>query len=182
MEVKNDIETAVKTEVSRMKKDPDRHAPSCWCALCEADVTALALNSLPPRYCTTRNYGIMTEKYIPGSVRGAVQGASLKVTRRPKHRPGISDARPAQVRLVNLTFEEGSSMVGPLLMRSSAPCSCPQCRSDTLAFALNRYPPKYGVEFGGKSNFPPSQKDFVRHELGLILTHAAKVVADRPNH
>ena len=64
----------------------------------------------------------------------------------------------------------------------SAFCTCEHCCADTLAMALNRYPSKYGVELEGSLKFPARERASIRRELGLIMNHAAEVVAERPRH
>jgi competence protein ComFB len=180
MRIKNYMELAVKSEVNRHREEG--LSSDCWCSLCETDVTALALTSLPPLYCMEHSYGMMGRKVMPGTIRGAVQKAASRVKVRPKHRPGSPDLRDEKVRLANFAFEEGSALVRSVLMTSSAPCSCHQCQADTLAFALNRFPPRYGVMTNGHTRFPDLQREFIRHELELLLTQAARIVAARPHH
>jgi len=91
VDVKNDMEHLVRQEVSRRKEDPRGSRSICWCPLCEADVVAFALNSLPPRYCRAVNFGYAASQGYAGKVRQAVGLALDKVSKRPKHRPGAPD-------------------------------------------------------------------------------------------
>lgn len=179
--IKNDMEFLVQSEVRRQQAKGKKGQEVCWCPLCEADVTALALNHLPPRYCHAKNYGFAKAEDFGDRVRGAVERAVEKVKRRPKHRPGRPD-RASDARVLNYAQEIGDAVVGQLLAQRSAPCSCVQCRADALALALNRYPPKYGVTAPGRESYQTNFEDFIRHEMTQALALAAQVVATHPHH
>jgi hypothetical protein len=181
MAVYNWTEDAVRAEIERLKEGTGEQAESCWCALCEADVIALAMTTLPPRYCT-KTTASPEEPASAGSVKSAVFSAASRVRRRPKHTPAHPEQQGSMVHLVNITFEEGAALVATLMHRSESACNCRICQHDTLAYALNRYPPKYGVVHGGRSNLPSYQRDFIRHELEIIISHAAGVVTNEPRH
>jgi hypothetical protein len=180
MTVINRTEEAVRAEIARLKEGTGEQAEQCWCALCEADVIALAMTILPPCYCTR----VLPEDDVAstGSVRNAVFTAARRVQRRPKHRMAHPESRDAKVHLVNYTYEEGAALVATLRHRSDSSCSCRICQQDMLAYALNRYPPKYGVIHGGTSNLPSYQRDYIRHELEIIISHAAGIITARPRH
>lgn len=181
MTIKNDMEFHVKAEVARRRGRPERGEEVCWCALCEMDILALALNQLSPRYCQERNFGLATANGLGSEVRNSVANAIRKVSRRPKHRPG----RPSHeddVRMDNFAQKIGSALLGVVLSPESAKCACELCQDDALALALNRYPPKYGVSYGGRESYQANYADFIRHEIGLVLTQAAAVVRDHPHH
>lgn len=181
MEIKNDMESLVRAEVTRRKESSGKEAAACWCALCEADVVALALNRLPPRYCQRQNFGYAaSQQGLAFHVRSAVSYAVDKVSKRPKHRPGAPDRFRSEVRLENFALRIGHSVVGTAL--ADAACSCEQCRSDALAYALNRYPPKYGVSAAGRESYQSNFEDFIRHELGELISRASRVVAASPHH
>ncbi len=180
--VKNYMEVAVRTEMARRKDQWESGRTPCWCPVCEADSTALALTTLPPRYCMESSYPLMEKANLPGTIQSAVLRAFSKVTSRPKHRPGVPDFYPHRVRLVNFGLEEGWSLVRGVMFDSDAPCLCSQCIADTVAFALNRVPAKYGVELDGSTRFPAAQRDFLRHDLGLVMGQAAKVISAHPHH
>ncbi len=182
MRIKNYMELAVKADVLRFKEDGGKRLNGCWCEVCEADVVALALTYLPPRYCMDHSYGLIGKKTLPGTVRSAVQKAASRVSLKPKHRPGRPDPFIRRLRLANYAFEEGCAIVRTVMTEVQSPCVCRQCQADTLAFALNRMPARYGVECNGQSNLPDIQKDFMRHELNMLLTQASKTVASRPHH
>ena len=74
-DVKNDMENLVRLEVARRRDSPSAIRAGCWCALCEADVIALALNSLPPRYCRGGNFGVAAAQGFAGRVQRAVDRA-----------------------------------------------------------------------------------------------------------
>lgn len=181
MDIKNEMETLVRAEVDRVRSTLGavRH---CWCALCTTDVVALALTQLPPLYCRRDSYGYAAGYATAGKIHDAVQSALKRVALRPKHRPGTPRALAEEVGLVNYTFEVGSAIVGPVFGRENRACGCSLCRSDTLAYALNRYPAKYGVRQGTRRSLHPTYLEFMRHELGLILTQAARMVAEHPHH
>jgi hypothetical protein len=100
----------------------------------------------------------------------------------PKHRPGARERVRDEVSLVNYTYEVLAPMVGPALGLSATRCTCQECRFDTLAYALNRYPAKYGVNMGGRRSLHSTYLDFMRYELGMLVNHAARVVAAHPHH
>jgi hypothetical protein len=182
MRIRNEIEEAVRAEVEIQKDTPAGELHICWCALCAADVTALAMTILPPRYSTDSNTRPSSHGSGTGAVRSAVFTSIKRVARRPKHNKSIPESRAAKVRLVNFNYEEGAAAVASLSRRTDLPCVCRDCLTHTLAFALNRYPPKYGVLHAGRSNLPEYQRDYLRHELGIIISHAASVVASHPRH
>lgn len=184
MEIKNEMEALVRAEFERIKaaEAEGTGMRRCWCSLCETDVVALALSLLPPLYCRGTLSGFATGLHTPGKIHDAVQSALLRVSLRPKHRAGEPGLARADVSLVNYTMEVGSEMVGRALGRSERGCACPECRSDALAYALNRYPPKYGVARGGKRNLHPTYLEFMRHELGMLISQAVRVVSTHPNH
>lgn len=181
MAIKNDMEFRVRAEAARRRGRPERHEDPCWCLLCEMDILALALNQLSPRYCQERNFGLANAHGLGDDVRKAVADAIRKVSRRPKHRPG----RPLHiddVKMENFALRIGSALVGTILSPESSTCACEQCLSDALAYALNRYPPKYGVSYGGRESYQANYADFIRHEIGQALTQAAAVVREHPHH
>ena len=180
--IKNDMEFLVRSEVRRQQGLRGKDSLDvCWCPLCEADITALALNQLPPRYCHAKNYGQAVVQGYAEKVRSAVTRAMEKVSRRPKHRPGRPD-RGSEVRVSNYAQDVGDAIVGPLFAQRGASCDCPQCRYDALALALNRYPPKYGVSAAGRASYQANFDDFIRHEMTQAITQAAQVVEAHPHH
>ena len=107
MIIRNEIETAVRAEVNRQKGNGRRDFSSCWCSLCDADVTALAMTVLPPRYCTTSCHTPFSEKEKEGTVRNAVFSSMKKISRRPKHGSASPETNPAKVLLINYNYDEG---------------------------------------------------------------------------
>ena len=182
MSVRNEMEQLVREEVARAKAEGGTGYAGCWCPLCEIDIVALALTLLPPLYCRTATYGHAAGLIRAGTISDAVQSALKRVDHWPKHRPGTMPASPEEIALINYTFEVGSQMVGPALGLSTRGCACDECRSDTLAYALNRYPAKYGVVRDGQRSLHPTYLDFMRHELGMLIHQAARVVSSNPNH
>jgi len=182
VDVKNDMEHLVRLEVGRRREDPEVDRTTCWCALCEADVIALALNNLPPRYCRGDNFGYAAAQGYVGRVREAVRLALEKVSRRPKHRPGAPDRFRAEARLEDFALKIGNVLVGSSFVGAEGACSCEGCRADALALALNRYPPKYGVSSPGRASYQANFEDFIRHELGNALVKAREIISAHPNH
>jgi hypothetical protein len=88
----------------------------------------------------------------------------------------------SEIRLVDFGIQEGAVMVGPFLQRLEAACTCARCRADALAFGLNRFRPRYGVEVQGKLRMPPHEMEFIRHELRTVLWKAAGTIAAKPRH
>lgn len=182
MSIKNEMEQLVRNEVARARKKDGPEYGACWCLLCEMDIVALALTLLPPLYCRTATYGHAAGLIKAGTISDAVQSALKRVSLRPKHRPGGLPTLRDEIALINYTFEVGTQMVGRALGLSATGCDCNECRSDTLAYALNRYPAKYGVARGGQRNLHPTYLDFIRHELGMLINQAARVVSSHPHH
>ena len=182
MGIRNEMEQLVRDEVARIKLEGGPGYAGCWCPLCEIDIVALALTLLPPLYCRTATCGHAGGLIRAGTISDAVQSALKRVDLWPKHRPGTQSAGRNQLALINYTFEVGSTMVGSALGLSATGCSCDECRSDTLAYALNRYPAKYGVARDGRRSLHPTYLDFMRFELGMLINQAARVVSSHPHH
>lgn len=182
MSIKNDMERLVRAEVARRAKAAGTGSTVCWCPLCETDIVALALNLLPPLYCRAETFGHAAVQVGASAVRDAVQTALTRVAISPKHLPGGWPATVKDAALVNYTYEVGATLVGAATDHFEAGCSCAACRFDTLAYALNRYPPRYGVARGGRRRLQANDLDFMRHELGVLLTQAARVVSSHPHH
>lgn len=182
VDVKNDMEHLVRQEVARRRADRAESRNRCWCPLCEADVIALALNHLPPRYCRGVNFGYAASQGFGRQVAEAVRMALEKVGQRPKHRPGAPDRFRSEAQLEDFGLKIGCLIVDGSLAAANSACSCDGCRADALAFALNRYPPKYGVSTPGRASYQANFADFIRHELGQTLSKACRVVSANPNH
>jgi competence protein ComFB len=181
VDVKNDMEHLVRQEVKRRRAGRDAGG-CCWCPLCEADVVAFALNHLPPRYCRTGNFGYAASQGFGNRVADAVRLAIEKVGQRPKHRPGAPDRFRTEALLEDFGLKIGAAIVDGSLAAANSGCACDGCRADALAFALNRYPPKYGVSTPGRTSYQANFEDFIRHELGQTLTKACRIVSAHPNH
>jgi hypothetical protein len=182
VDVKNDMEHLVRQEVGRRKSDRAEKRDRCWCPRCEADMIALALNSLPPRYCRGANFGFAASQGYGRQVAEAVSQAVEKVSRRPKHRPGAPDRFRSEARLEDFGLKIGCAIVGHSFSVGEGGCTCEGCRADALALALNRYPPKYGVSSPGRASYQENFEDFIRHELGQVLTKTSQVVNANPHH
>lgn len=182
MTIKNDMEFHVRSEARRRRERSGNGDDPCWCALCEMDIFALALNRLPPRYCHEKNFGCSNVQEIGDDVRHAVEQAVSKVSRRPKHRPGRPPAAVDDIRMENFAQKIGAALVGTILSPGSSACGCDHCQADALALALNRYPPKYGVSYGGRESYQANYADFIRHEIGQALVQAMTVVQENPHH
>lgn len=182
MTIKNDMEFLVRVEARRRRERSGEETNVCWCPLCETDILALALNQLPPRYCHEKNFGCTAVQGIGEQVRGAVARAVQKVSRRPKHPPGRPLVDRDDIRMENYAQRIGAALVRTVLAPTAAACACDQCLADALAYALNRYPPKYGVCHGGRESYQQNYADFIRHEIGQVLSQAATVVREHPHH
>lgn len=200
-EVKNEAETLVRLEFSQRRKElaPDlnivwatikkliggrssKHESYCLCPLCEVDMLALALSTLPPLYCTKDNYGLMKKKTNTVEINSTIHRSMEKVRRHPKHRLTMAVTDNSTVTLVNFPFEAAASLVKPILSKIEHSCACPSCVADTLALALNRYQPKYGVSYKGHTRLPLAQMEFIRHEVEIALQRAARKVVNHPHH
>jgi len=182
MSIKNEMEALVREEVTRIREAGAPGYTGCWCTLCQTDIVALALTLLPPLYCRTETFGIAAGFIKAGKIHDAVQAALKRVALWPKHRPGTPPAHRGDISLVNFTYEVGTTMVGPALSRATNACSCENCRQDALAYALNRYPAKYGVTHSGRRSLHPTYLDFMRYEVGMLINQAARVVSAHPRH
>ncbi len=182
MEIKNFTEPAVREEVVRTRREERGPVGTCWCPLCESDMISLAMTSLPPCYGRGRSEGVMKSRVAPTSVREAVRRAVDRVSRHPKHPRSLSNLLYYQVRIVNFAFEAGVTQVDGALSAVAARCHCRSCQADTLALALNRFPPLYGVDFHGRINLPLERKHMYEQEMGHTLASAARVVASNPHH
>lgn len=177
MRLTNAMELAVKDQVRRIAADPAAAPGCCWCPLCRADVMALALSSLPPRY-EVRN----REPALLEGVEEEVARAVRTVGSNPKHPPGVAVATGEPVWIVNFPLEEGMRAVEGLFRGREGACDCWRCRCDAVAFALNRFPARYGVEHRGKIRLLDADRDAIRGELVSFLTPAIHVVTTLPRH
>jgi hypothetical protein len=84
--------------------------------------------------------------------------------------------------IVNFPLEECFRMIEPLIRSREGACDCWQCRCDMVAFALNRYPPRYGVELGGRTHMRESDREQMRIELVPFLELAVGIVSKVPRH
>jgi hypothetical protein len=181
MSLRNEMEHLVRQEVARARQEGGPGYAGCWCPLCEMDIVALALTLLPPLYCREATAGPAAGLIKAGTVTDAVQAALKRVGLWPKHRPGSRPASQDTVALVNYTFEIGEAMIGAALGFVASGCACEECRADTLAYALNRYPAKYGIARDGRRSLHPTYLDFMRYEIGMLINQAARLVAARPH-
>src|SRR5512138_773549 len=101
MKLTNAMEQVVRTHLNQLRARSADGDESCWCPLCRADMMALALSGLPPRYATRRpgllDGGIQFAALIDETVAGAV----TQVRRFPKHPEGEAVAAGAPVWVVN---------------------------------------------------------------------------------
>jgi hypothetical protein len=182
MRVRNEVHGAVSGAVQELKAMAGGENSACWCPLCEADGTARAMTILPPRYSTAVFGDISDGGGEHNPVRSALSTSLRRVDRSPNHARSSPELRSARVNLVNYAYDEGAALLTGLRERDELPCDCDECLADTLAYSLNRYPPKYGVLRSGRANLPPYQRDFMRHELGIIISHALNIIASSPRH
>ncbi len=160
-------------------KDESAHSKgNCWCPACEADVMALSLTSLRPRYHTC----FCDEEYRRDeeseSVRRAIGDAAGRVARFPRH--GSVGSSSTQVRLINFNVEEGTEIIEALTAESALPCDCLKCCSDILTYSLNRVTPRYGVERDGQVSLPRDERKDIRQQVAVMIALATKAVAGQP--
>lgn len=106
----------------------------------------------------------------------------MKVGRRPKHEPFSPVEDDGALRLRNFVLEEATALLEAIAGRLPRVCLCEECRAEAFTIALNRLPPKYGVELRGVVLLPPHQKEFLQHGLEQLLEKAARFVASRSRH
>jgi hypothetical protein len=181
MRVRNEVHEAVSGAVLEIKGLAEEENAPCWCPLCEADVTALSMSILPPRY-STAVFGDLDTDAGHNPVRSALSTSVRRVDRSPNHPRSSPELRSARINVINYAYDEGAALLAGLRERGELSCGCDECLADTLAYSLNRYPPKYGVLRGGRANLPPYQRDFMRHELGVIISHTLSIIAASPRH
>jgi hypothetical protein len=182
MKLNNAMEQVVRTHLNQLRAQSPTGDESCWCPLCRADMMALALSSLPPRYATRRSGPFETTPQLTTLVEDGVARARQQVQRFPKHPKGDAVAAGAPVWVVNFPLEEGFRAVDDILRGHDGACDCWHCRCDMVAFALNRYPARYGVEHEGKTHLFEDDRAQMRAELSSFLDLAVRVVATIPRH
>jgi hypothetical protein len=182
VKLSNAMELAVRTHLNLLRTQAPAAGAGCWCPLCRADTMALALSSLPPRYATRRAVHAALEQPVPARILDDVVHARARVGRYPKHAPGAAVAPDEPVWVVNFPLEEGLRAVGAIIRRGDGPCDCWNCRCDTVAIALNRYPAHYGVEYRGRTDLLERDRARMRTELAVLLECAARLVGTVPRH
>jgi hypothetical protein len=182
MKLTNSMEPAVRFHLNRLRAAAAAGGGSCWCPLCRADMMALALTRLPPRYATRRPSEIVADPQMAAAVRDGVALARDQVERFPKHTKGAAVAAGEPVWVVNFPLEEAFRAVDAILRQHEGACDCWNCRCDMVAFALNRYPACYGVEHEGQTHLFEKDRVQMRLELESFLDLAARVVTTVPRH
>ena len=182
MKLTNAMEPAVKAHLNRLRIEFHDAAAICWCPLCRADMMAFALSALPPRYGTRRNAAVAPGSEQDTAVAEEVSRAVRKISLHPKHTPDAPAPDQDPVFVVNFPLEESFRAVDALIEPDAETCSCWDCRCDAVAFALNRYPARYGVEHHGETHLRESDRVIMREELGQFLGIARRVVATVPRH
>jgi hypothetical protein len=176
------MEQAVRIHLNRIRAQSPAKDETCWCPLCRADMMALALTTLPPRYVTCRPRDADSEARLVADIRAEVVLACRQIERLPKHAKGAPVPAGEPVWVVNFPLEEGFRVVAAMLRRHNPACDCWNCRCDMVAFALNRYPARYGVEHEGRTRMFEEHRERMRDELSPFLDYAIKVVATVPRH
>lgn len=182
MKLTNAMEHAVKIQLSQIQEAYADDGPVCWCPLCRADMMALSLSSLPPRYGTMHIPAVDTDSTNSTAVREEVSRALLRVERNPKHPRGNAVSTTEPVWVVNFPLEESFHVLDSLIREQKDSCGCWQCRCDMVAFALNRYPAKYGVEHQGRTHLLEEEREQMRRELSSFLNLAMNVITEIPHH
>jgi hypothetical protein len=178
---KNIVESAVQHTLASHRRQAQGSDPVCWCPLCAADMQALALSSLPPRYVTRRE-GVAIDHARAVAVREEVARAVRHVGSHPKHENGTCGAAAEAVAMVNFPFELGFSMIEERLRSHAGACECWECRCDAVAFALNRFPPQYGVAVGGRSAFPEIELKQMADEMVAFIDLGVRIATALPRH
>ena len=182
MKLSNSMEREVRNHLDRVRTQSPAGDEGCWCPLCRADMMALVLSSLPPRYATRRSSEVEVEAQLTAAIHDGVQVARRQVTQFPKHPKDAAVAAGEPVWVVNFPLEEGFRAVDAILRRQDKVCDCWNCRCDMVAFALNRYPARYGVEHRGQTHLFELDREQIRVELSSFLERAVNVVTTVPHH
>jgi hypothetical protein len=182
MKLTNSMEPAVRHHLNQLRATTPAGDASCWCPLCRADMMALALTKLPPRYATRRPSDVIADPQVATTVRDGVLLARHQVERFPKHAQGAARADGEPVWVVNFPLEEAFRSVDGILRQHDGACDCWNCRCDMVAFALNRYPARYGVEHEGRTHLFEKDRVRMRADLESFLDLAARVVTTVPRH
>jgi competence protein ComFB len=182
MKLTNAMESGVKRLLTRVRSVSATGEETCWCPLCRADIMALALSILPPRYATRRTGDVEADAHLAQSLNAAVARSVRHVGCFPKHPSGGGIAAGEPVWIVNFPLEECFRVIEPLIRSREVACECWQCRCDMVAFALNRYPPRYGVELDGRTHMRESDREQMRAELVPFLELAVEIVSKIPRH
>lgn len=182
MKLTNAMETMVRAHLNEVRATSPAGDEACWCPLCRADMMALALTALPPRYATRRPGSADATQQMLSLVEEQVSQARAQVQRFPRHPKGSAVASGAPVWVVNFPLEESFRVVEDILHRHDGACDCWHCRCDMVAFALNRYPARYGVEHEGRTSLIEADRSRMRDELSRFLDLAVRVVTTIPRH
>ncbi|HWR97334.1 MAG TPA: late competence development ComFB family protein [Candidatus Methanoperedens sp.] len=182
MKLANAMEQAVRTHLNQLREGSAGADETCWCPLCRADMMALALSTLPPRYATRRAVAHQADPHQAATVGTLIGQAVRRVERFPKHAAGAAIAAGEPVWVVNFPLEESFRAVDAMIRSRDGVCDCWNCRCDMVAFALNRYPPRYGVEHRGVTHLLEKDRDQMRTELASFLDLSLRVVAAVPRH
>jgi len=182
MKLTNAMEAAVKAHLTRIRQEFPAEDGVCWCPLCRADAMALALSSLAPSYGTRRPLAVTPGSTLDAAVADEVSRAVRKVALFPKHPTGAAVAAGDPVFVVNFPLEESFRVVDEMMGPEGESCGCWDCRCDAVAFALNRYPARYGVEHRGETHLRESDRALMRGEIRQFLELALSVVAAVPRH
>lgn len=68
-------------------------------------------------------------------------------------------------------------------MENSDMCTCPRCRADVRAFALNSFPPRYVVtDFGDAMTRALALSNQFQADIITAIMKAILVVRDNPRH
>lgn len=182
MRVTNQLENVVQRVIDEGCLSHGANIHACRCPLCRADIAALTLTILPPRYTTGRRKSVSGPMAATASIRAAVAAASRRVAACPRHGDQSPEQEEATVQLVNYVFEEVARLVLLHGLEDRDECGCDGCTTDMMAYTLNRYPSRYGVVWRGRHNLPDYQRENLREDLDAILRWATTVVANNPVH
>lgn len=182
MKLTNAMEHAVRNHLNRLRDESAEGDERCWCSLCRSDMMAMTLSLITPRYATRRQAPGDVDPTVSAAISEAVNQARHQVSTFPKHLGRGAETTTGPVWVVNFPLEEGFRAVDEILRRHDGACDCWHCRCDMVAFALNRYPARYGVEHGGQTHLLEKERLQIRAEVSSYLDLAVRVVTAVPRH
>jgi len=177
---RNLMESAVQQALQAHRQSCLGGDSACWCSLCTSDMQALALTALPPLYVTRRGGIVPDDPAHAPAIREEVERAVGRVESNRKHGKGTASC--GSVALVNFALEVGFVTIEERLQNIVGACDCWDCRCDAIAFALNRFPARYGVAIDGHSPFTEAYRHQMGDEMSSFLDLGVHIVSSLPRH